>query len=48
MKRLCVVILLAGNLWRLHVGQYGSRDDARPVAESLEAELKLKPRVVVR
>jgi rare lipoprotein A len=41
-------ILLAGNLWRLHVGPYDSRDAARPVAERIEAELKLKPLVIVR
>jgi rare lipoprotein A len=41
-------VLLAGNLWRLQVGPYGSRDDARPVAERIETQLKLKPLIVVR
>jgi rare lipoprotein A len=43
-----IEVLLAGNLWRLHVGPYGSHDDARPVAEQIEAQLKLRPLVVVR
>jgi rare lipoprotein A len=43
-----VQVLLAGNLWRLQVGPYGSRDDARSVAQRIEAQLKLKPLVVVR
>lgn len=43
-----IEVLLAGNLWRLHVGPYGSRDDARSVAERIEAQLNLKPLVVVR
>ena len=41
-------VLLAGNLWRLHVGPYGSAADARPVAERIEAHLKLRPLVIVR
>jgi rare lipoprotein A len=43
-----IEVLLAGNLWRLRVGPYGSADDARPVAERIEAQLKLRPLVVVR
>jgi rare lipoprotein A len=43
-----VQVLLAGNLWRLQVGPYGSGDDARSVAQRIEAQLKLKPLVVVR
>jgi hypothetical protein len=35
-------------LWRLHVGPYRSREDARSVAERIEAELNLKPLLVVR
>jgi len=41
-------VLLSGNLWRLHVGPYRSREDARSVAERIEAELNLKPLLVVR
>ncbi|MGH8741877.1 MAG: septal ring lytic transglycosylase RlpA family protein [Burkholderiales bacterium] len=41
-------VLLAGNLWRLHVGPYGSPEDARSVAERIEAQLQLRPLVVVR
>jgi rare lipoprotein A len=43
-----IEVLLADNLWRLHVGPYGSRDEARPVAERIEAQLSLRPLVVVR
>jgi rare lipoprotein A len=43
-----VQVLLVGNLWRLQVGPYKSSDDARPVAERIEAELNLKPLFVVR
>jgi rare lipoprotein A len=43
-----IQILSIGNLWRLHVGPYGTSDAARPIAERIEAELKLKPLVVTR
>jgi len=43
-----VEVLLAGNLWRLHVGPYGSREDARSIAEQIEAQLDVKPLVLVR
>jgi|SRR5688500_2440528 rare lipoprotein A len=43
-----VQVLLAGNLWRLQAGPYGSRDDAHSVAQRIEAQLKLKPLLVVR
>jgi len=43
-----VQVLLAGNLWRLHVGPYRSQDDARSIAERIEAQLNLKPLVVAR
>jgi len=43
-----VQVLMAGNLWRLHVGPYRSQDDARSAAERIEAALNLKPLVVVR
>jgi rare lipoprotein A len=41
-------VLLSGNLWRLHVGPYRSREDARSVARRIEGELNLKPLLVVR
>jgi rare lipoprotein A len=41
-------VLLSGNLWRLHLGPYRSRDAAHSVAERIEGELNLKPLVVVR
>jgi rare lipoprotein A len=43
-----VQVLASGNLWRLHVGPYGSNDAARSVAERIETELNLKPLLVVR
>jgi rare lipoprotein A len=43
-----VEVLTSGNLWRLHVGPYRSAQDARSVAERIEAELNLKPLFVVR
>jgi len=41
-------VLLTGNLWRLHLGPYRSREDARTVADRIAGELDLKPLVVVR
>jgi rare lipoprotein A len=41
-------VLLGGTLWRLQVGPYRSRGEARSVAERIEAELDLKPLLVVR
>jgi peptidoglycan lytic transglycosylase len=41
-------LLVTGNLWRLHVGPYRSQEDARSVAERIEAQLNLRPLVVVR
>lgn len=43
-----VRVLAEGGLWRLRVGPYASNDAARSVAERIEAELKLKPLLVVR
>ena len=43
-----VQVLAAGNLWRLHVGPYGTNAAARLVAERIEAELNLKPLLVDR
>jgi rare lipoprotein A len=43
-----VQVLLTGNLWRLQVGPFRSREDARSVAERIEAQLNLKPLLVVR
>ena len=41
-------VLLSGDLWRLQVGPYRSREDARSVADRIAGELDLKPLVVVR
>jgi rare lipoprotein A len=43
-----VQVLLTGSLWRLHVGPYRSQEDARSAAARIEAQLNLKPLVVVR
>jgi rare lipoprotein A len=43
-----VQVLLSENLWRLHVGPYRSQADARSVAERIEAQLDVKPLLVVR
>ena len=43
-----IQVLSVGNLWRLHVGPYGSSEAARAAAARIESELKLKPLVVVR
>lgn len=43
-----VQLLLSGNLWRLHVGPYRSREDARSIAERIESQLSLKPLLIVR
>ncbi len=41
-------VMLSGELWRLQIGPYRSQEDARSIAERIEAELTLKPLVVVR
>jgi rare lipoprotein A len=41
-------ILLSGELWRLHVGPYVSREAARAVAQRIETELGIKSLLVVR
>ena len=43
-----VQVMLTGNLWRLHVGPYRSREDATSIAERIESHLSLKPLIVVR
>jgi rare lipoprotein A len=43
-----IEVLAAAELWRVRIGPYASRDHARSIAERLEAELALKPLVVVR
>ncbi len=43
-----IQVLSIGNLWRLHVGPYGTIDAARSAAERIEAELNLKPMIVTR
>jgi rare lipoprotein A len=41
-------VMLAGSLWRLHIGPYRSAEDARSVAERIEAHLAIRPLVVLR
>ncbi|HWA39857.1 MAG TPA: septal ring lytic transglycosylase RlpA family protein [Burkholderiales bacterium] len=41
-------VISVNNLWRLHVGPYGTQDAARAIAERLESLLSLKGFVVVR
>lgn len=43
-----LVVFAGGSLWRLQLGPYRTREDARSVAERIEAELNLKPLFVVR
>ncbi|HZQ74031.1 MAG TPA: septal ring lytic transglycosylase RlpA family protein [Burkholderiales bacterium] len=43
-----IQVLSVGNLWRLHVGPYASREAARTIGERIESELNLKPLLVVR
>jgi rare lipoprotein A len=39
-------IVPAGTLYRLHLGPYRSQDEARPVADRIQAELSLRPLIV--
>lgn len=41
-------VLLAGSLWRLHVGPYRSQEEARSAAQRIEAQLDIRPLVVAR
>jgi rare lipoprotein A len=41
-------VISVNNLWRLHVGPYGTQDAARQIAERLESLLSLKGFLVVR
>ncbi len=41
-------IFAADGLFRLHAGPYRSHEEARPIAERIESELRLSPLLVVR
>jgi peptidoglycan lytic transglycosylase len=41
-------VLQSGELWRLHVGPYASREEAASAASRIESRLELKPLLVVR
>lgn len=43
-----VEVIVAGSLYRLHVGPYRTPEQARSIAERIEGELSVKPLVVVR
>jgi rare lipoprotein A len=43
-----VQVLSVDRLYRLHVGPYASAEQARAIAERIEAELSVRPLVVVR
>jgi rare lipoprotein A len=43
-----IIVVPGGNVYRLHLGPYGSQDEARAVADRIQAEFKLRPVLVVR
>jgi rare lipoprotein A len=43
-----IQIVPAGAFFRLHLGPYRSQDEARPVADRIQAELSLRPVIVSR
>ena len=43
-----ILVVPGGNVFRLHLGPYRSPDEARPVADRIEAELKLRPVLVAK
>jgi len=43
-----IQVIAAGTLYRLHLGPFRSRDEARPVAERIRNELGVSPLFVVR
>jgi rare lipoprotein A len=43
-----IQVVAAGASFRLHLGPYRSRDEARPIAERIQSELNLQPLLVVK
>jgi len=43
-----IQIVPAGAFYRLHLGPYRSQDEARPVADRIQAELSLRPVIISR
>jgi len=43
-----ILIVPGGNVYRLHLGPYGSQEEARAIADRIQAEFKLRPVLVVR
>jgi len=43
-----IQIVPAGAFYRLHLGPYRSQDEARPIADRIQAELSLRPVIVSR
>ncbi len=41
-----ILVVPGGNIFRLHLGPYRSPEEARPIADRIEAELKLRPVLV--
>jgi rare lipoprotein A len=43
-----IQIVAGGEVFRLHLGPYRSQEDARPIADRIQAEFKLRPVLVAR
>lgn len=43
-----IAVVPGGNLYRLHLGPYPSQDEARAIADRIQAELSLRPMIIVR
>ena len=43
-----ILVVPGGNVYRLHLGPYGSQDEARAIADRIQTEFKLRPMLVVR
>jgi rare lipoprotein A len=41
-----ILVVPGGNLFRLHLGPYGSQDEARAIADRIQAEFNLRPLLV--
>ncbi len=43
-----ILIVPGGNVYRLHLGPYGTQEEARAIADRIQTEFKLRPVLVVR
>ncbi len=41
-----IQIVAGGSVFRLHLGPYGSQDEARSIADRIQSELSLRPVIV--